>query len=77
MYIIVQWAVIPCIFNVTKNCENRRFQSNKSTVFGLKGKDIRIANHTKTLMSFFLVFNTLYRLETQSVMLVFSTPLVN
>jgi hypothetical protein len=32
---------------------------------------------TKFCMSSFLVFNGVYRLETQSVMLVFSTPLVN
>jgi hypothetical protein len=32
---------------------------------------------TKNLMSSFLVFNRVYRLEIQSVMLVFSTPLVD
>jgi hypothetical protein len=41
------------------------------------GPNIVIVKDTKPLMSSLLEFNRVYRLEILSVMLVFSTPLVN
>jgi hypothetical protein len=61
LYRIVSWLLF--LRNVSKTYTHRHGTNNY--------KD------TKPWMSSLLVFNTVYRLETQSVMLVFSTPLVN
>jgi hypothetical protein len=64
--------------------QGKEVDTGNGMLCGMPEDTVQCAHHgpnnykdTKPIMSSLLVFNRVYRLEIQSIMLVFSTPLVN